>query len=287
MFKRLYSKFELNILLPIEKNIKFFFIYTIACAFYPLLTLVTDFNLGDVIGVSLGVATSITWAYLACLIVFLSEKFGRVSGRIAKYTLYAILFILLTFTLVVKYAFGRYMTAVELQLIADTNIQECLGFISTFITDSAFVKILVIIILISILLFIILHTRFVRKIKPIALRILQESTPLLLLAFAIGATNIYIIFDGLNFFSLWRCYDRYADTYSRIANAYTTFSDVSQEIDGWLALNRTVQCTNGTDSIDNDLKIVLVIGESHIKHHSSIYGNLGPVQAKSVKIYSL
>lgn len=143
MIKYLFSHYKLNILLPVEKNIKFFFIYALLCSFYPLVSLFTDFTAGDTIGILLGISTSITWAYLGCLLISLAKLLG---GKIFQHTvsiiLYAVLFILLAFTLVVKYGFGRYMSAVEIQLVADTNINESREFISTFASDQTIIAIL-------------------------------------------------------------------------------------------------------------------------------------------------
>lgn len=108
--------------------------------------------------------------------------------------------------------------------------------------------------------------------RGITHNIIRQTRGLIILALCIGITNIYYIITGLDFDLSWRCFDKYADTISRVTNACSNLLHVSAEIDSWITINQQINQKDIIADSDQDLKVIFIIGESHIKHHSSLYG---------------
>lgn len=126
-----------DILLPVKENIKFFFIISLLASFYPLRTLFSGFNLADFMGVLLGVGSAVTWAYIGCIAIYFTRRIYKPAATLVKILFYAIYLLLIITSHVITEGFGRYVSAVELQLISETNLKEVKGFFSTFATDPA------------------------------------------------------------------------------------------------------------------------------------------------------
>lgn len=77
---------------------------------------------------------------------------------------------------------------------------------------------------------------------------------------------VFSINDG------WRHSLRYADAISKIAHSYSELHATNKELDKWIDLNRTISKDEIQCVSEDSLKIVFIIGESHIKHHTNLYG---------------
>lgn len=263
-----------DILLPVKENIKFFFIISLLASFYPLKTLFCDFNLGDCMGVLLGISTAMTWAYIGCIVIFLAGRIFRPLSRYVKILLYIVSLLIITTSLVITEGFGRYVSPVELQLIGETNLHEMTGFFSTFTTDPTIALIFVSAIIVIAAIVFIEKCNF--RAENYINRWGDNLSGVFIFCIAIGCINLFHVLNLGNSVIVtriddgWRHALRYADGISKITHSYSELLATNKELDRWIDINRAVRDTHSVS--EEDLKIVFIIGESHIKHHTNLYG---------------
>lgn len=262
---------------PIKKNLLFFLFILVTFAPAPLTSIVQHFGeIGCVIETVTGLCGGMAWAYLLTVIV------GCAGSRRVR-ALLMWLFMLVGIVLFLGYAelrygFGKFVTPVELTTLLATTPAEINDFFSTFF--NAWIA-LAIAVLFFAGIIVYKSTRYIYNFAwrlPEWLR--NASKMLLAILLTYGFYDLFLIlslfsYDGeprVNWGVCWRIGDHNGDTLSKLIYSGVSVRESRKLIREWSDVNRQAYGTPVSTSSHDDLKIVMILGESFIKSHSSLYG---------------
>jgi len=203
-------------------------------------------------------------AYILMLVPYLVSKISLPSARILSGLFEVAAVFLSVSDFFLWDAFGTHINSYILQLLAETNSSESSEFISTYILSPSTVKCVGIV-----GLFVIVHFGFTLMFRRL-------RWPIILVAYlcagavcAVSKREGYTrnVIDNDVFAS------RHPDTARafsyKIYNAVLQFVQDKKDFDHCADALENVEASITVDSVSN---IVLIIGESHNKYHSSLYG---------------
>lgn len=220
------------------------------------------------------------WAYLLTLIAHYSDK----HKNKVKTIIYVIAIISFAIVQFIRYNFLiSNITPQVLRLIAETNLGEASGFFSTFIFSPASLKTFAQIALIVAIIILVerYYPRMREKIKlPKLVKIAGGGVLLAIIAFSIHSTSyIHDVYSCTTLEQL--------EHSPRLGVGTDGMDGVTALIYSSHALNLASDKVSSSREItvkearhgyatlvaeDSTLNVVLIIGESYIKHHASIYG---------------
>ena len=219
------------------------------------------------------------WSFILTLIAYYSGKY-RKKVKIVIYTICFINFVVESF---VYYNFNTYISPQVLQLIAESNVNEASEFFATFAMTSGMVKTLVAT-LIMVALIVIgerLYPKWRNRRKlSKAVKIAGGTMLMLMTAFGIYCTHIIVnMYSCKTIEQLEEC--RFVNWGTIGMDGITTLlysSHALQLASENVTMSRALtleEAYHGDARLvtsDSTVNIVLIIGESFIKHHASIYG---------------
>lgn len=199
----------------------------------------------------------------------------RISYKVAIYALTIILF----FTyLTVVVLFKKALSPAVFSLIYSTNPEEAAGFFSTFIsTQYILIAAGGFAALIIIALFSGRINAFIRRILSALPAIVKWSAKIIVsVAIVIGAVDwgyaSYMCTHPTSFEYLERVASHYVDNLTPSIYSTCMYAEFQGKVDEWAEINKKAYNEPASTGASEDLKIVLVIGESFIRSHSSLYG---------------
>ena len=224
--------------------------------------------------VSLHAATTVCFSfaisYMLCIIALLLGLIKPKVGTIAGIVLTALVFIYSFISVYVYKTFGIQNIASTLTLVLQTNSSEASEFLKTYIGDSRFIYTAIFYLVIgsiSIALFIF---------KPCYIKVLrwirQNGLLIILVIYAlpltIHKTSTFLYKEPRFFAGVNPLFDVQENQVYKDALAIMSMERFNVDID----FDKMVYDTR-IDSITNDTtNVVLIIGESFNRHHSSLYG---------------
>lgn len=223
------------------------------------------------------------WLLFSCLFAYMIFKANR---RFFKISLYLILFSLFAIQHYLLQNFGSPISPTYLTLLAETNKEEVSNFARLYLSLENILPTIKILSLYVIIAFLgeYIWTRFIRKHKvPVFYSYLTSVFLVPLLVFGLYSSRVY--YQVLNETSPDRVRmlgcpeDFISSTFSSIQ----TIILMNRNLDD--AVNNTLSIRDITHSekSDSSLNIILIIGESYCKWHSSLYGyekNTSPLMQK-------
>lgn len=233
---------------------------------------------------------AIVFSYCLSVIIYIINKVNPRVSHVVKIAFYSILYILFSVNLFLAVNFKAAISTNTLQLLFETNPDEVKGFVSTFFISwrSTLVYIIVLFLLF-------LNYQFEKKGRSFLIlkgkQLTMTARKLLVVTFllviAAGAYSIRI------YPSLFRCKtveeiggwnkggDPYMDTITACVYSFCDLQLMGE------TLKRAVSITESIDPKEqkylwgNDTSnVILVIGESFIKSHSSLYGYALPTNPR-------
>lgn len=262
------------VVLPIKHQSVFFLMFAILMN-YPNLVSLFPISHSKFIDFLLALTIPIFISYILTFFIY----YFRI--KIVKILCYAVLFIFFLFNVFLNSVFSLKISPQVLTAILETNNSETSDFISTFVLGGKgiFCYILVLLVILSCL--------FLEKYKERIFKfhhknIFKIIIIVLLLTSAVLTAKTYInLFSlkSLKEISLWDSANKQIqDPVTR-----TVYSLYHIHCDGKgnrqvVKLSITASKENNISLNNDSINIVFVIGESHIKHHSSLYGYYLPTQ---------
>ena len=217
----------------------------------------------------LSIPVCIWSAYLCTLILHVTRR------QYIKLIIYVILYFLASIECFLLIFFGTWVNEMVIQLLLGTNLDETGGFIRMYVFTRDFLKYFLVVVISFIV--VVYSLRFSNKIKLI------RDWLIFFIAFVVFSCMLINVWRDVRFVGLMGNGDpqliasrRFSMSYSK---NYTTLgrlfyaarinfilAEDIQNLEDTLSQEREVECEYRSS------KIVLIIGESYNKHHSSLYG---------------
>ncbi len=270
-----------SICTPIRKEPIFFILIFLLLSPSPLTSIVIHFGeISCARGTLTGLCGGLAWSYLFTLIVCLPRQRSiRIILKCISYFIAALL-ALTYFTL--RYGFGKFITPAELSIIISTTPTEAYNFFATYLSLSILIWLIPAVLLVSL---IVIYSTKIRIWLPRFFNRIPESCKLVLefifaLSLLFGFYDLHYVaklffYDGIEQverWPYWRIDDHYGDNLSKLIYSSTAVRLSEAKIKLWDNVNRDAYKSQISSSADTNLKIVLIIGESFIRSHSSLYG---------------
>ncbi len=267
---------------PIRKEPVFFILMLLLLAPAPLTSIITHFGeLSCIRGTITGLCGGIAWSYLFTLISG-SIHFKALRIFIKSLLYFIAIFLSLTY-FILRYGFGKFITPSELSIIISTTPSEAQNFLATYLSISSIFWIFC---FLTILILLASYANRIRLALANILHLFSRRAKLLIKVMAFictlyGFYDLYYIaklftFNNLEEFEKWSCYwridDHYGDNLSKMIYSSISVNLSESSIKQWNLINQKAYKLQVSTSAEQDLKIVLIIGESFIRSHSSLYG---------------
>ena len=219
-------------------------------------------------------------SYVCLCLLYFSGKFSKYLHTGIKTCLFAVLVLINVCQMFLFDNFGMEINTFAFQLLNETTRKESSEFISTYVLTPSSIK--YVIITISVLIIALVYSNkiniFIRnamkgrflKITPVA----KIGISVYVIACLCLMTCSFPLFsrnwvDNLHY-SKSRGIFRINDSFVfKIHNSFVQFSDEKEELNICAQSQYDINSRITGDSIDN---IVIIIGESYNRHHSSLYG---------------
>lgn len=261
---------------PIIKEAPLFFITWFLAAFEPLRLLH---------GCIVGGYKQRLWLF-ACVYIGIASLFAHIFASIAhiwrrtwvKVLLYAIIIALFIINIFLQLNFGNGLTPQYVIIIGETNPEESSEFLRTFLVSKkgALVGLVFIIINVVIILLEKYRCRIVSFIDSSHIKTVIRciSLPFILLGIC-GCTIFISLFKTQSSKEIDQWGSKYSaicqDAFSRVA--YSGWAPVAVKKEIRNAVKNSINASKEKLSTEDDsLNVVLIIGESYIKSHASLYG---------------
>ncbi len=266
---------------PIAKEPIFFILLFILLAPSPLTSIAIHFGeISCARGIITGLCGGIAWSYIFTVIVCLAH---HKSIRITLKCIFYFIGITLALTyLVLRYGFGKFITPAELSIIISTTPTEAKNFFAAYFTLSSASWIAIPIIIASILAIYAtkLRIRIGKCASGIAPKYMLFTKFIFSICLLYGFYDLYHVaklfyyddIEDLEKWSYWRIDDHYGDNLSKLIYSSNAVKLSESKSKLWVSTNQEAYNSNVFTSANKDLKIVLIIGESFIRSHSSLYG---------------
>ena len=265
-----------SISIPVIKELPFFLIFLVLIGMRPLLNIFVPSTNPDPEYTALDLAGRfaivVVFAYLFSLLIHLTGK------RWVKILAYALVLVFFTVDLFLLRSFGMMLRPNVLMLIAETNGSESSEFMRLFVLSKSGLVNLAIIGAVFIAIILAewaYHRDSLSKIR---------TTGSLSVGLIVGAFLLFGIFSCSCFIRLLQSNDieqyfcqqdedmvRPTDPISNLFQSFYGLRLMAREMKTAISTNRHLDHTISVEDADS-LNVVLVIGESHSKWHSSIYG---------------
>ena len=213
---------------------------------------------------------NISICFLMAFIVSLAIEIS--CKKWVKFLCYFITFIMFAFETFLMQNFRTHISSTIFALIIETNKQESEEFLHSFLFSSGSLK--TYIILTSYLAATILMEYLWGNIKN---RFNNNSISSAIVGFTILPLIILGLYSSIIYIKIWQGVytgrqDLPNDPFSRTFSAILEKKNDNQHIEQLVKILGNLPSSSLKTELDDSLNLVLVIGESHIKHHSSIYG---------------
>ncbi len=210
-------------------------------------------------------------AYMAATIVTLCKS------KAVKALVYLLMYILFTSELVLEWIFGMSISPNVVTLLVETNTRESKEFLESLFDKPGLWKIPLC--GIGIALINIMLERYRQQVQdlfkgPKAIMILKNLAAILLVGGCIFSYCYIKLFTckEMNEVDEWRSHMRNPDDLiTKIVASFYDISIAEKEMLRVIRMAEEVQATRQTEA-DDSLNIVVIIGESFIRDHSSLYG---------------
>lgn len=270
------------VLTPVKENVVFFlsvFFLIIPRAFFSAIkNFRTFFSLSDqnaLFPVLQFVSIALVLAYLFTIVVF------KTKSKVIKAIFYIFIYILFSVNLFLAINFKAAISPNTLQLILETNPTEICDFTSTFLLTWRSAIIYIIIIgVVCVNYWLEKNDNIIKSFFKQASLAFKHSTIIILSFLLIGgfySLRIYpqlFSYKTLDEASSWNPGgDPYMDYITGFIYSSNSLYLMSKSLDKAIAVNKALSSNNNYYLWENDTSnVVLVIGESFIKSHSSLYG---------------
>lgn len=264
---------------PIRENAPFIVVYFMLNNILVVLQtlhgkIVEPENFGDVFPIIGPLFIYFLQAYVLAAIITLSHR------RWMKVLVYIIVFALATVRIFLMRVFGMEIGPLMLTILAETNGRESSEFISTYIFSLPTLGVLLTITtyaLIAVALELV-YNKFIIGKWHISHTIRTVVSLVFLAVFAVGIYSFIAFNNDLT--SLIRSTDNgknhisnsVSDPFSRIYSSLRYIISTSQAMNHEVDVTARMAQDNRCTFTDDSLNVVLVIGESYIKHHAQLYG---------------
>ena len=224
---------------------------------------------------------------LSYLLTFIVDKCNKLY---AKYIAYCVVFVIALFDLFLLYNFNAHPGAEVFRLIAESNSHETSDFfkIYLFSTNSlyAYLRVFIYILIAIALEHVYSRVRHRNVHKSIWVLSSVVGTVLILVGIyeSCVMVKMFNLDEGVEEINTYAQKHKFLDPITKSFVGFKVLSSAKGEVEK--AINKNKSIINGPAITCNDtlpLNIVVVIGESHIRSHSSIYGyslNTNPYLSK-------
>lgn len=274
------------ILTPVKNNLRFFIAASLLCAAIPWIFAITQ---GAKILWLILFATvqGISLSYLLTLLI------SAIRNRAARQTIKTILLAILSLITIIDAGTiattGQPLTTDSVNLLLETNLNEANGFFAQYLSAKA----ISILLLFSILVIAIslITPIIIDKVKSDRYHILSTFilTILTIAAVIVGLVRIATLLQPLRFddnrqLLSWASQDpgnpvlmnlnqvKFGDPLSKWSYILKELSLQQRDFELWENTQATVCSMSATANPDNKFNIIIIIGESFIRSHSSLYG---------------
>lgn len=209
------------------------------------------------------------WFLMAYLLATIIEICGK---KWVKTLIYAISLIMFTIQSFLWANFDTPISSTILTLVAETNQRESEEFLNAFLFSQESIgvygKLLGYIVLIIILEW--FYHKYIKKyLSKDWIKALLAIVIIPLLLFGFYSSKIYVeTYQGLYTGRMDKPDDPFSCTYFSWSSMRVENNHINNEV----LVTRNAEKPSLKDNLDDSLNIVLVIGESYIKHHAQIYG---------------
>lgn len=274
------------ILAPVKNNLRFFIAASLLCAAIPWIFAITQ---GAKILWLILFATvqGISLSYLLTLLI------SAIRNRAARQTIKTILLAILSLITIIDAGTiattGQLLTTDSVNLLLETSLNEANGFFAQYLSAKA----ISILLLFSILVIAIslITPIIIDKVKSDRYHILSTFilTILTIAAVIVGLVRIATLLQPLRFddnrqLLSWASQDpgnpvlmnlnqvKFGDPLSKWSYILKELSLQQRDFELWENTQATVCSMSATANPDNKFNIIIIIGESFIRSHSSLYG---------------
>ena len=213
-------------------------------------------------------------SYILVLFIFLISKLSNIGSKILLVLLHLFIYVLIISDIFLLYFFGTHINFFILQLVSETNIQEVSDFLRTYLQPSIVAKIIVGILFIVAIELLLSKRLFKWLRSPKWGSALGNYIFGFYLFFCLG----FFFYIRLSYSLNWTTKIEeqkileYGPNYSffyKINEAVKQYIDLYYSFEKCARVQELVTSVKGTSTIKD---IVVIIGESFNRHHSSLYG---------------
>jgi heptose-I-phosphate ethanolaminephosphotransferase len=229
-----------------------------------------------------GISRSMVIAYMAAFIV---KKFNNAGG--VKWIFYSIGLFVFIISAFLLFDLNTAVSPSSLLLLIETNSSETTDFLFHYVFRLSTLPYLIL--LAVLILIIVLSEKRLPKILYTS-KYNNIFSCLFMLTFVFGVYNYFAIFNRVKearsnndietLFILgslqWGIKGIYSDFTTNLLLSTIFLNDLNHTTHAWEKLNATIYETKSIPKITDNTTVVLIIGESHSKLHSSIYGYFLP-----------
>lgn len=266
---------------PVVENLPFFVIFSALFLPHVLTGLLNDAlnrftvnSLTDSLGIFVyNAAIVLGFAYLICLAIHITHS------RIIKVCCYAFSLLLFGINMYLRICFGTLLSSKIIMLIAETNKNETMEFLQTFVFRPTSIVIVITVAVAVLLLDVIerwyhkksltIKSAFVRRTIAIGMAVIIYLTVIETTTYAnTMSKQTFASFDKLLGSSK---YSR-MDYCRKMINSIYFYRLSSDEMKEALSITMTAVKEDITRAANDSLNIIVIIGESFIRSHASVYG---------------
>ena len=256
---------------PISRQFPFIIAFMLLMGTIPMLQWIHGemFNPEEGVTVTRLIGNIAIWFLLAYLLAAIIEIFNK---KWIKNLIYGITLI---FCLVQQFLVANFDTKISstiLNLVAETNQRESSEFLNAFLLSSTSVNVYIKILIYIVLIIIVekIYSKLYRKFHfSYYFKVPVLIAAIALLGFGGYSAKIYAeTYNGLYTGRMDKPNDPFSCTWFSICEMNVERSRTKTVVD----VTASMEQPSISPNIDDSLNIVLVIGESYIKHHASLYG---------------
>ena len=256
---------------PISRQFPFNIAFMLLMGTIPMLQWIHGemFNPEEGVTVTRLIGNIAIWFLLAYLLAAIIEIFNK---KWIKNLIYGITLI---FCLVQQFLVANFDTKISstiLNLVAETNQRESSEFLNAFLLSSTSVNVYIKILIYIVLIIIVekIYSKLYRKFHfSYYFKVPVLIAAIALLGFGGYSAKIYAeTYKGLYTGRMDKPNDPFSCTWFSICEMNVERSRTKTVVD----VTASMEQPSISPNIDDSLNIVLVIGESYIKHHASLYG---------------
>lgn len=267
---------------PIKTELTLFITLFFILSNAPIITLfVHKLVLGDLRGLFTSLSSNLAISYICVLIVHIIPWASL--RTFIKFLLYTFILLIGFITVYLRLEFQLFITPTIFDFLMNTDKTEATEFLSTFCNSNVFLSLFVVLlVVICTIIYFELRYKVPIPFQCLSNRSKGITAGIFIITFIFGTYNLYSLSKLFTYNSViefekwsgnyWRIDDLNGDPIFKTFYSFRYWSLLNDDVDRWIRGLSDDNLFSEATGKDRDLKLVMVIGESFIKHHSNLYG---------------